>query len=135
MDLSGKSLSVSELKARLSESLRLVKAGEQILVTEHGRPIAVLGPSRDTEGELANLAAAGLIRLGSDRLPADFWDLLQPKDAAATVRSAVREEREEGESRKVPLISTLIQPRKTRRSRPATRRSRPRSAFAPGGRR
>ena len=42
--LSTKLVYVSTLKARLSEFLRLVKSGETILVTERGRPVALLSP-------------------------------------------------------------------------------------------
>lgn len=39
-----KTISVSALKAHLSAELRKVKAGEQILVVEHRRPVAFLQP-------------------------------------------------------------------------------------------
>jgi prevent-host-death family protein len=35
---------VRELRQNLSVYLRRVKAGEQLTVTEHGHPVAVLGP-------------------------------------------------------------------------------------------
>ena len=37
---------VSQLKMSLSAYLRQVKAGEEVVVTEHGRPIARLLPGR-----------------------------------------------------------------------------------------
>ena len=37
-------VAVRELKAKLSAYLRRAAAGEQITVTDRGRPIAVLGP-------------------------------------------------------------------------------------------
>ena len=37
-------VSIRELKNRLSEYLRLVQAGERLVVTDHGRPIAELNP-------------------------------------------------------------------------------------------
>ncbi len=40
-----KTTTVSKLKASLSEYLRSVKAGEEVLVTERGRPIAKLTPA------------------------------------------------------------------------------------------
>ncbi len=36
--------SVSHLKAHLSEMLRAVKAGEDVLVLEHRRPVALIRP-------------------------------------------------------------------------------------------
>jgi prevent-host-death family protein len=93
MDMTEKIVSVSELKAHLSECLRRVKDGERWTVTERGRPVAILGPSLSQGDELDSLAAAGAIRLGSNRLPADFWDLPQPEDPGDSVRGAVLEER------------------------------------------
>ena len=33
-----------ELKTRLSEYLRQVRAGETIVITDHGRPVGACGP-------------------------------------------------------------------------------------------
>jgi|SRR6185295_1469576 len=96
MDMTEKIVSVSELKAHLSECLRRVKEGERWTVTERGRPVAVLGPSLNQGDELDELAAAGAIRLGTSRLPAELWDLPQPEDPDDAVRRAVLEERAGG---------------------------------------
>jgi len=40
-----KTVTVTKLKASLSEVLRQVKAGEEVLVSERGRPIARLMPA------------------------------------------------------------------------------------------
>lgn len=96
MTVTHQSVSISDLKARLSEYLRRVKHGEQWIVTERGRPIAILGPSpQDLEG-LKHLAAVGAVRLGQGILDPSFWDLPAPKDPTGTVRKAVLEERDEG---------------------------------------
>ena len=92
-----KTISVSELKARLSEQLRVVKAGERVLVTERGRPVAVLGPAgAEADDPIARLEAAGLARVGTRRLPRGFWELPRPKDPAGKLLQAVLREREEG---------------------------------------
>lgn len=92
-----KTISVSDLKARLSESLRIVKAGERLVVTERGRPIAVLGPAgAGADDPIARLEAAGLVRVGTRRLPRGFWDMPRPKDPEGKVLRAVLQEREEG---------------------------------------
>lgn len=96
MNMTEKSVSVSELKAHLSECLRRVKEGESWTVTERGRPVAILGPSPSHGHNLDELAAVGAVRLGSGRLPSEFWDLPQPEDPDAAVRRAVLEERAEG---------------------------------------
>lgn len=88
------------MKAALSEYLARVKAGEEVVVTERGRPIARSVPLKEEpEGELGRLKAlerAGEIRLGARRLPEGFRSLKKPKDPEGRVRSAVSEEREEG---------------------------------------
>jgi prevent-host-death family protein len=96
MDMTEKTVSVSELKAHLSECLRRVKDGERWTVTERGRPVAVLGPSPSHGDELDELAAAGAVRLGDSRLLADLWDLPLPEDPDDAVRRAVLEERAGG---------------------------------------
>ena len=93
-----KTISVSRLKARLSEQLRRVKAGERVTITERGRPIAVLAPLQEEllDQEHADLVEAGLVRPAKRPLGPDFWKLDRPADPEATVREAVLEEREEG---------------------------------------
>jgi prevent-host-death family protein len=94
-----KTASVSKLKASLSEYLKRVKAGEEVLVTERGRPIAKLCPtsSADTLTEhLVDMEKQGLLKRGSGKLPKNFWELPRPKDPKGLVRKAVSQEREEG---------------------------------------
>jgi prevent-host-death family protein len=90
---------VSKLKASLSEYLRRVKAGEEVLVSERGRPIAKLIPvtGRDAlPDHLAEMARQGLVRVGSRRLSRAFWSLPRPKDPKGRVLGALLEEREQG---------------------------------------
>ena len=94
-----KTAAVTELKARLSRYLRRVKAGEEILVTERTVPIARLVPvDPRTHGfeDLRDLERQGLVRVGTGTLPKNFWTLARGKDAKATVRKAVIQERGEG---------------------------------------
>jgi prevent-host-death family protein len=94
-----KCAAVSELKARLSECLAKVKAGEELIVLERGKPIAKLVPiPRDgaaDSGQLAGLARAGLIRIGMGVLPKEFWKLPRPKDRQGKVLQALLDERAE----------------------------------------
>lgn len=96
------SAGVAQLKARLSEYLARVRAGEEVLVTDRGQPVARLvpvGPFPDDEAELARLKAMereGLMRLGSGRLPAGFFEKERPADPGGLLREAVLEERERG---------------------------------------
>ncbi len=94
-----KRVAVRELKARLSEYLAHVKAGEEVVVTERGRSIARLVPmaSSDTLPErLEEMERLGLVRLGSGWLDEEFWDLPRVKDPDGRVLGALSEEREEG---------------------------------------
>jgi prevent-host-death family protein len=91
--------SVSKLKASLSEYLRRVKAGEEVLVSERGRPIAKLVPVTGADvlpDHLAEMARQGLLRVGSRRLSRAFWNLPRPKDPKGGVLRALLEEREQG---------------------------------------
>ena len=67
-----RAVGVKKLKARLSEYLRLVKAGEVVLVTDRDEVVAELRPARrqplppDTVEEiLSDLAAAGSLMRAS----------------------------------------------------------------------
>ncbi|MFN2544601.1 MAG: type II toxin-antitoxin system Phd/YefM family antitoxin [Actinomycetota bacterium] len=92
------SVSISELKAKLSEHLRLVKAGETVMVTERGRAVAQLSPpaSSGEEDDLQELVDRGVIRRGRGSIPPEFWDLPQPADPEGKVLAALLEERRMG---------------------------------------
>src|SRR3972149_10613629 len=93
------SAAVSKLKAALSEYLRRVKSGEEILVTERGRPVAKLVPiaREDTiPTHLQEMEKQGLIKLGTGKLPKTFWNLPRPKDTKALALKALLEERRAG---------------------------------------
>ena len=90
---------VSKLKAYLSEYLNQVKAGNEVLITDRGKPVARLVPISRTKaaGEsLARMEKQGLIKLGSGRLPKDFWAMPRAEDPQGLVLKALLEEREEG---------------------------------------
>ena len=94
-----KTTTVSKLKASLSKYLRSVKAGEEVLVTERGRPIAKLTPAGSSEilrDDLIEMKKQGLIKLGPGKLPRGFWKLPRPNDPKGLVTKAVLREREEG---------------------------------------
>ena len=58
---------IKELKNRLTHYLRRTKAGKEVIVTERGKPIALLQPIqsatnvRSLESRLAQLAAQGFL--------------------------------------------------------------------------
>lgn len=53
-----KRCSVAQAKATLSECLREVEQGTLVVITRHGKPIAVLAPAEDVE-QLERLRKAG----------------------------------------------------------------------------
>ncbi len=89
---------VSKLKASLSEFIRRVKAGEEVLVTERGRVVARRAPAVPSPGSaesLRDMERRGLVRLGTGRLPRDFWRMPRPRDPRGLVMRALLEERAE----------------------------------------
>jgi prevent-host-death family protein len=56
---------VRDLKNRLTHYLGLAKRGEEVVVTERGRPVAILASIQSVEKpqSLAKLAASGLVIL------------------------------------------------------------------------
>jgi prevent-host-death family protein len=64
---------IKELKNRLTHYLRHTKQGEEVIVTERGKPIALLQPIRSPltplsrEARLARMAARGLLTLPTSR--------------------------------------------------------------------
>ncbi len=94
-----KRASIAALKARLSEYLDAVKAGEEVIVTDRGRPVARLAPistSEQIDARMQQLVRAGLARPPIRALPADFFERPRPKDPQGLIRAAVIEDREEG---------------------------------------
>jgi prevent-host-death family protein len=94
-----KTATVLKFKASLSEYLRSVKAGEDVMITERGRPIARLSPAVSPDvvaDRLIEMEKHGLIKLGSGKLPKGFWNLPRPKDPNGLVAKAALQEREQG---------------------------------------
>ncbi len=95
-----KTAAVSELKALLSKYLTKVKAGEEIVVTDRGKPIAKIVPINRTDMEISphllSLERAGLARIGKSNLPENFWRMPRPKDRKGAALKALLEERKEG---------------------------------------
>jgi hypothetical protein len=45
---------------------------------------------------MASMEKRGLIRLGTGKIPKDFWEMPKPKDPGGSVLKALLEEREKG---------------------------------------
>jgi prevent-host-death family protein len=93
-----RNVAVSQLKAKLSEHLAMVKAGEELLLTEHGRPVARVTPFLGPYGaaELAILARLGVVRL-PEQAPNPALKKPSPvRDRTGAVLRALIAGREEG---------------------------------------
>lgn len=94
-----KTTSVSSLKARLSAFLEIVRRGDEVLVTDRGRPIARLVPvtgAPSMKGRLEELIRSGRLRAPRAKLPKDFWSRKHPADPKGQGLAALLAERESG---------------------------------------
>jgi prevent-host-death family protein len=58
---------IRELKNGLSRYIERVRAGDEVIVTDRGRPVARLSPLDASEDRLADLVASGLVRPPASR--------------------------------------------------------------------
>ena len=97
-----KAVGIKELKARLSEFVRLVKSGETVLVTERDEVVAELRPARrqrprdNLEDVLEDLAASG--HMTRSALPKKNWTwkargLGLPSGTAQDILDEIRSDR------------------------------------------
>jgi prevent-host-death family protein len=95
-----KTATVTEAKNGLSALLDQVKAGESIIITDRGRPIARVVPMvqlEDPDGRLERLERAGVLRRGTGALSADFFTAPIPQPVGSVEASRyILEERESG---------------------------------------
>jgi prevent-host-death family protein len=94
-----KTAAVSELKASLSAYLAKVRAGEEVIITDRGKPVAKIVPigkgRKEITAHLLVLERAGLARIGRGKLPEGFWDIPRPKDPKNRALKALLAERED----------------------------------------
>ena len=93
-------ISVRELKSRLSEYLRKVAAGEEVVVTSRGKEVARLSPPRarrraaSTQAELiARFRNLPWLRPGSGEKPALPKPLIRIRKGEKTLAEIVSEQR------------------------------------------
>lgn len=93
--------SIVQLKARLSEYMARVKAGNEVVVTERGVPVARIVPL-DAADRLKTrrqrLARAGLLRLGRGRLRKDLQVAPTGVHSGSEVLDALLAERREDDA-------------------------------------
>lgn len=83
---------------RLAQLLKDIEGGQEVLAAMRRE---LVEPSAETEaaqkireeGDLMHLDSSGVIRRGSGKLPANFWDLPRPDDPEDSVRRALGEDR------------------------------------------
>ena len=96
-DLPMRSTNIADLRNRLTQYLREVRAGEEIVVRDRERPIATIVPFTvdDDEADDAALVASGLMRQGSGVLPPSFWRRRRSRMTRQAAAAAVRADRDE----------------------------------------
>jgi len=93
-----KQAAVSQLKARLSEHLDMVKRGEEVLVTERGKPVARIVPvAREClkDDWVRGLVSRGVVRAGHARIRPLLSHLPVCTAPEGAVLRAIDEERKE----------------------------------------
>ena len=88
--------SVVELKAKLSEYLRQVKSGHELIVTERGIPVARMLPLDDGERRSTRrvrLTRSGALKPGRGKLPAALRQPPTGPDQGRAVLDALLAER------------------------------------------
>jgi prevent-host-death family protein len=91
--------SISILKARLSQYLAAVKAGEEVIVTERGRPVAritAVGVDGVPQGRLARLVREGRVRPPTGGPAGDEKADTPPPDPEGRSLQSLLDERAEG---------------------------------------
>ena len=93
-------VSVRELKNHLSEYLRRVQAGEDMIITSRGRPIAWLAPTVDKRGQepdhnqlLRRLQSIPDVRMGEGGKPKGAPNPIKIKPGQKTLAEIVLEDR------------------------------------------
>ena len=91
-------LGLREANQQFSKAINAVRAGKEVVLTERGRPIAVIKPIKDADTEMAALqqmADEGLITLPSRRgpMPSPRWRPVKVK--GRTLSQTIIEHRED----------------------------------------
>lgn len=94
-----RTVAIAKLKAGLSGYIESVKAGEQVVVTNRGRPVALIvpiDPNISLDARRAELIAKGLVRPGLGPIPPELIEgAAVPGLTADRALQAVMEDRED----------------------------------------
>jgi antitoxin (DNA-binding transcriptional repressor) of toxin-antitoxin stability system len=95
-----RAVGIKVLKNRLSEYIRLVKAGETVLVTDHDTVVAELGPPRPERSTMiADVLLAEAVRNGWVAAPFVASGELPNSDPVASLSELLEELREDRDAR------------------------------------
>ena len=94
-----KTAGIAKLKATLSEYIDYVKSGEEVIVTDRGKPVARISP---VDGRLAadarqaDLVRRGIVRPGRGPITREFIESLPSANVSRQdIERIIREERED----------------------------------------
>ncbi len=88
-------MGLREANQRFSKAVKAVKAGQDVILTERGKPIAVLKPLGDSprpEVVLRQMETSGLLRASAKPVPLPSW--VPRRLRGAPLSTTVREERD-----------------------------------------
>jgi prevent-host-death family protein len=89
-------LGLREANQHFSKAIKAVKAGKEVILTERGKPIAVIKPlpeADDVDAKLDRLAAAGVLQRATKRGPMPPFKPRRIK--GPPLSQAISEERDE----------------------------------------
>jgi prevent-host-death family protein len=91
-------MGLREANQHFSKAMRAVKAGKEVILTERGKPIAVikpLAPKENQEAAIRRLEAEGVLRPALKRgpMPAPAWKPIRIK--GKPLSQTISEERDE----------------------------------------
>ena len=89
-------MGLREANQQFSKAIKAVKAGKEVVLTERGKPIAVIKPLEQQEKEevvIQRLEAEGILRPALKRGPMSTWKPVRIK--GKPIAETIREERDE----------------------------------------
>jgi prevent-host-death family protein len=91
-----KTAAIAKLKSGLSEYISIVKSGEEVVVTDRGKPVARIVPIKRDDAliprHLKELEKRGLVKIGTG-VTQDFLKATRPVDKEGLVLKALLDER------------------------------------------
>jgi prevent-host-death family protein len=91
-----RSTNIADLRNHLTQYLKEVRAGEEIVVRDRKLPFAKIVPlAHDSQAEDSALIASGLMRKAERVLPSSFWRARRPSIGRARAANAVSQGRDD----------------------------------------